>query len=1059
MKKLITFYVLFCFLTIGTIIAQNRSVSGVIVSSEDNEPVIGATVVVVGSQIGTVTDVDGKYTLGRVPAGAKTIKVSLIGFKTKEVSITGGIINVSLDSDATSLDEVLVVVPYGTSKKSSFTGSAATINTDQIAKSQSVSITKALEGVAPGVQVAGGDGQPGSNATIRIRGIGSINASNDPLYVIDGAPFNGDLSSINNEDIESLSVLKDAASAALYGARGANGVVMITTKKGAKGKATATAKARYGVVSRAIPQYSRVNSKEFYELSWEAIRNSLVNASKKTVNEANALASSTLVSQLGGYNSFNVANDQLVGTDGKFNSSAQEVYHDDWQDALFQNGTKQDYNIAINGGNDQGSYYGSVGYNKEQGLLRWTNFERFTGRLGMNTAINSWLKFDLGISGSTSAQRGTLAEGTYTSNPFYYNLLMPSIYPIYQYDALGNKITDSKGNIMYDMGGGTSEYAWAGHTRGFGPNSNLVLTTPLDARTNKRDLLSGHFKTEIKLPFDLKLSVMGSTDISARYRTVYQNNKYGDGAGVRGRSTKYSYRTKTYTFNQVLNWDKSFGQHTIGVLAGHENYLLNYTYLSATRTGYIVPTTELALGSTAEGSTSYTNEYAIESYFSQVNYNYADKYYLSASVRSDGSSRFYEDARWGTFWSLGGAWRLSQESFIQNIRAIDNLKLKASYGQQGNDALFGEDGETPLYYGWQSLYGFSNDNNDNLNNANANGAIHSQLLNTKLQWEKNANFNVGVEFGLLGKVTGEIEYFNRQSSNLLFQVPNALSNGIDYKWGNIGSLRNRGFEISLGFNVLKKADFNWNLGVNATHYSNKITKMPKNADGSAQEIINGTKKLSEGHSIYDFWLRDYAGVNPSNGDALYYMDTTDKDGNTVKTTTNDQNAATYYYVGNALSDVYGGITNTITYKGFTFSFLLSYQIGGKIYDAHYASLSHAGSLGTNWSTDMLKRWQKEGDVTDIPRLQTSYTAANIQSSRFLTNASFLSLKNVTLSYALPKDVLRKLEVKGADLYVSGDNLGLLTKRKGLNPQQSFNGTSDYTYSTNRVVSFGVNVTF
>ncbi|MDR2810268.1 MAG: hypothetical protein LBB84_06895 [Tannerellaceae bacterium] len=329
-----------------------------------------------------------------------------------------------------------------------------------------------------------------------------------------------------------------------------------------------------------------------------------------------------------------------------------------------------------------------------------------------------------------------------------------------------------------------------------------------------------------------------------------------------------------------------------------------------------------------------------------------------------------------------------------------------------------------------------------------------------MEWEKNGNLNVGVELGLFDHFRAEIDVFRRRSSNLLFQVPNPQSTGIEYKWGNIGTLKNTGLEVSLGVNIINNRNLKWSLDVNATHYKNKITKMPSNPDGSPQEIISGTKKLSEGHSIYEFWLRDYAGVDSQDGSALYYKDILDGQGNvTGKETTNDHNAASYYYVGDAIPDLYGGITNNLSYKGFELSVLVSYQLGGKIYDSHYAALSHPGSYGHNWTTDILNRWQKPGDVTDIPRLQNGYTAANIQSSRFLANAGYLSLRNVTLSYNLPRNIQKALDLRNAKIFLTGDNLGLLTSRKGLNPQQSFNGTSDYTYVTNRVISAGVNLTF
>ncbi len=1054
MKKL-TLVMLFLLVGIGMVIAQTRKVTGIVISAEDNEPIIGASVMAKGTTIGTVTDVNGTFSL-EIPNATKVLTFSFVGMVGKDVPVQN-MMRVVLNTALTELDEVMIVA-YGTAKKSSFTGSAANIKSEKLENLQAASLTKALEGAAPGIQVTGSTGMPGDNAKIRIRGVGSVNASNDPLYVVDGAPFDGDISTINTEDISSITVLKDATSAALYGARGANGVIMVTTKKGTSGKVQLNAKVNLGVVSRAIPEYDRVSTGEYYELMWEGWRNALVNNNGYTHEQAAAVASggdkNGIVGKLGGYNSYNVANDQLIGADGKLNPNARLLYNDDWNKELARTALRQEYNVSVNGGTQNSTFFASASYTNEEGMVRWSDFERFTGRVGLTSQINSWLKVDAGLSGATSNQNGFLAEGTYTTNPFYYGRMMAPIYPVYQYDGNGQVVKDGNGDPMYDMGGGSSPYAWAGHTRQYAPNSNLMVTLPLDDRSTERNMISARVSAEIKFLKDFTLKISGNTDISNDYKTTYQNNMYGDAEGVSGRSTKNYIKKNSYTFNQILTWNKSFGNHNLALLGGHENYMYTYRYLEATRTGFTIPTTEIVAGSVAEGSTSYTNEYSLEGYLFQANYDYANKYYLSGSFRYDGTSRFHKDARWGTFWSLGASWRLSEEDFIKEYAWIDNLKLKASYGQQGNDNILDEWGD-PIYFGWQSLYSF-----DDKNNGNLNGAVHSQLLNKKLEWEKNSNLNVGVELALFDFLRGEIDVFNRVSSNLLFKAPKPQSVGIEYMWQNIGTMRNTGLEVMLGFDIFKKTDFRWSLDLNATFFRNKITKMPKDSDGNPQEIINGTKKLSEGHSIYEFWLREYAGVDPEDGSALYYKDIEDGNGNvTGRETTKDQNAAGYYYMGDAIPDLYGGFTNSFSYKGFDLSVFFSYQIGGKMYDSNYASLMHPGSFGTHWSADIKNRWQKPGDITDVPRLQNSYPAANAASSRWLVNASYLALKNVTLSYTLPKPIQNKLDMKGCKVFLTGDNLFLLCKRKGMDPQQSFNGTSDYTYVPNRVVSLGINVTF
>mgnify|MGYP003821291729 FL=1 len=1038
-------------ITGSVIIAQTRQITGTVKAREDGSPIPGANVTVKGTTIGAITGTDGRYMIN-VPQNATTLVFSFIGMVNQEVLIEGRTtIDVVLETSMVSVDEV-VVIAYGTATKTAYTGSAEVVKSDQIVKIQTASAAKALEGVAAGVQVTGGIGQPGSSANIRIRGIGSVNASSSPLYVVDGAPYDGALNSINTNDIESISVLKDATSAALYGARGANGVIIITTKKGSAGQSTINFRATVGTVNRAVPEYDRVDVKDYYELMWEGWYNALVIASKFTPENAAATASgnttSGLVNKLGGYNSYNVANDQLVGLDGKLNPNARLLYYDDWNENLARTGIRQDYNISLSGGNEKSKYYASVANLNEEGMVKWSYFKRLTGRVGAESQVKKWLKMDAALSGGTSKLQGFLAEGTYTTNPFYYGRLMGPIYPIWQRDTNGDIILDGNGDRMFDLGGGTSIYKWAGHTRPYAPNSNLMLTLPLDERSTALNNFSARLGTEITFLKDFKFRVSYNTDLSNYFLTTYQNYLYADAEAVKGRSTKEYRKVISYTMNEILTWAKTLGSHRVSLLAGHENYEYTWSNVYATRTGFTIPTTELVAASVAEGNSSSSDEYSIEGYLFRGDYNFADKYYVSGSFRTDGSSRFYSDVRWGNFWSLGGSWRITQERFMENLPWINDLKLKASFGEQGNDDI-------GTYYGWQSLFSISG-----RNNGNYNGALHSQLENKKLQWEKNSNLNVGLDFSFLDRISGTVEYFIRNSSNLLFSVPLPQSTGISSNWQNIGSMSNKGIEATLGIDILKGNLLKWNLEINATSYKNKITKMPLGTDGKPQEIVSGTKKLSEGHSIYDFWLREFAGVDSEDGSILFYKDIKDEEGEvTGRETTKDQNAASYYYVGSSIPKVYGGITNTISVKGFELSALVTYSLGGDFYDSNWASLMHTGAFGSHWSSDILNRWQKKGDITDVPRLQNNYTAATAASSRYLIDASYLSLRNVTLSYRIPVSISQKLDMSALNVFVSGDNLGLLCKRKGMDPQQSFAGTADFTYVPSRIVSVGLNLTF
>ncbi|MDO9681101.1 MAG: TonB-dependent receptor [Bacteroidales bacterium] len=1043
-------------LAVGLASAQNIQVTGTVTDASTGEPVMFASVMLKGTSVGVATDQMGKFTIN-APANGILI-FSFIGYTTLELPINGrAILDVKMSPDAVYLEDVLVVA-YQTVRRSSFTGSAATVKQDQIERILSTNVTKSLAGAVPGVQVVGGSGQPGSSANIRIRGIGSVNASSAPLYVVDGAAYDGDINAIPTDDIESISVLKDAAAAALYGARGANGVIMVTTKKGRVGKATVNAKINIGTSSRAIEEYERVDSKQYYELMWEGWRNARVIAGGMTPEAAAAQASGTttngIVAKMGGYNPFNVANGLVIGLDGKLNPAAQLLYQDDWIEALSQKGIRQDYNVNVSGGVDQTTYYLSLGYINEKGHLKWSSFDRFTGRIGLSTRVNKWFKIDGNISGTSANTANLLAEGTYTSNPFYYGRMMGPVYPIYQRNDDGSIKKMNDGSPAYDMGGGNTVYTWAGHTRPYAPNSNLMVTLPLDDRSNMRNQLSARMSAEFTILKDLTLRVSGSTDMTNTLFTTYQNNKFGDagvtltGAGVSGRSTKQYTGSQSYTFNQVLTYNKSFGSHNLNFLVGHENYQWDRRIVSATRTNFKIDSKELVAGSVAEGSTSYSDIYTLEGYFANASYAFSNKYFLSGSYRYDGSSRFSSDSRWGGFWSVGASWRANVEPFMSTLHWLDDLRVKASYGEQGNDDIGN-------YYGYQSLFTISG-----YNNGNFNGAFYSQLANNELKWEKNGNFNVGVDFSLFTRVRGQVEYFIRKSDNLLFQVPLPQSAGLHIKWDNIGSMKNNGIEFQLAADIIKTKDFVWTFDINGTHYKNEITKMPVGPDGKFQEIISGTKKLSVGHSIFDFWLREWAGVDKADGSALYYKDIKDSEGKvTGRETTKDQNAGSYYYLGSSIPELYGGITNTVKFYGFDLAVFLIYQLGGKMYDTNYAALMHPGTFGSHMHVDLLNRWTSANTNTDIPRLQNAYAAPTAASSRWLTSASFLSLRNITLGYSVPSRLLKPLNLSAVRLFATGDNLAMYAKRKGMDPQQTFGGTSDHTYIPNKIISLGLNITF
>jgi len=764
-QKLLNFFIGGMILT-SVAFAQERKVTGR-VTSATGSGIPGVTVLVQGSTVATQTDENGNYTLN-APVG-KTILFRSVGFseRTLVVSSTSSIFNVSLESNSQDLEEVLIQVPYGSVKRSSYVGSESTVSSQQLTNQPVASVTKALDGLVPGLQTTNGGGQPGSNATIRVRGIGSINAGSGPLIVLDGVPFVGGLEAINTDDIASVTVLKDATSTALYGSRGSNGVIMVQTKRGRSNDPKLTLNVRGGYQQRAFAEYDRVDPKQYYELMWEATRNRIANSPDNAGNtpERNAeLASLGLIPALV-YNVTNVADDKIVGLDGKFNPDAKILYQDDWADALIRTPYRQDYNLNVTGGSDKSTYFMSLGYLSEPGVVKNSEYKRYTARVGVDTKVKTWLNTGLNLDGTLGKVNNFTTTSTATSNPWYFTRLMGPIYPVYERNKQGEYVIDPvTGGHQLDWGVPTQMGG-----RPYAGNSNLLGSLALDDRIQQRGNVNANTYIEAKFLKDFTFrTTLGGTYYN-NYGTVYQNSQYGDAQNVRGRSTKSETRDLTLTFNQVLTYDKSIGDHNFNVLVGHENYSYTRDYLYATRSGFpFLGFSELSPAATAEGSSSFQDKHSVEGYFSNVRYDYKEKYLLSGSFRRDGSSRFFpgndviKNNQWGNFWSVGGAWRLSQEDFIKNVSWISDLKLKASYGKQGNEDILNADGSSN-YYTYQSLYNLGD------NNVNRPGATIASLPNPELRWEKSGMFNVGIDFGLFNnKLTGTVEWYNKNTQDLLF---------------------------------------------------------------------------------------------------------------------------------------------------------------------------------------------------------------------------------------------------------------------------------------------------
>lgn len=953
-----------------------------------------------------------------------------------------------LRSSSESLDEV-VVVAYGTAKKESFTGSAELIKNEKITARTVGNVSKALEGTVAGLQTTSGGGQPGDGAKLIIRGLGSINANNDPLYVLDGVPYDGDINAINPNDIEAMSVLKDASASALYGARGANGVVMITTKKGKEGKPSINLKATWGVTSRAFPTYDRVNQAQFMELTFESLKNVYLYDEGMSEAEAGTAALNSYMSQLGGekYNPYNMSSTELIDpTTGKINPNAKLKYADDWfKEAEKDTPLRQEYLFSVSGGKDKTNYMFSLGYLSEDGVAINTGFDRYSARLNVDSHLRSWLKSGLSASFSTTKQQYMQEGGSGYYNIWYSSMRIAPIYPVYQRNENGDFIYDTNGNKLYEYGDARPSFNNMNWIAALSDDKRERTTDNLSARTfitlgDKENESLGFFK-------DFSLTANLGVDYRNRGRLIYQNPNNGNASNIGGSAYRENSRMMSYTFNQLLNYNRDFGKHSLDVLVGHEFYCYENQYLEAERQGFpLGGIYDLASAATITGGSSYKDVYRIESVLSRVNYSYNDKYYLSGSFRTDGSSRFFKDSRWGKFWSIGGAWRLSQENFMEGTKSwLDNLTVKASFGSQGNDNVLRDD--LADYYAWQGLYDMT------FPNFNMAGGMLMSMDNKDLKWEKNNNLNFGIEAKLFqSRLNISAEYYIKNTSDLLLFRPKATSTGFSGYYDNVGNMRNNGIDLTLSGDVITNDKFTWNMSLLFSKFKNEITKLN---DGQEQ-IVLGRTILKVGEAINSFYMPEVAGVNPENGNMQFYIpgENGERDITENYATANSQGRE---ILGSRIPDFYGSFSNSLKYRDFDFSIMCTYSVGGKVYDSIYSSLMDRRDLGNSWHTDILNRWQKPGDVTDVPIMKTGINSQI--ASNYLLNASYFSIKNISLGYNLPKSIVRQCGIDNVRFSVTGDNLLLISSKTGMDPQFNFTGTQDYKYSPTRTISFGIDVKF
>ena len=1081
MEKRLMTLLMGLFLCIGGALAQTK-VNGTVVSQDDGEPVIGASILVVGTNVGTVTNTDGQFSL-TVPAGKKTLRVTYVGMLPQEV-IARPSMRIALATDTKALDEVIVVA-YGTQKKSSFTGAAATMKADKIQNQQVSNLSKALEGQIAGVQISSNSGQPGSAANIIVRGIGSISSSQSPLIIVDGVPYEGSLNSISPQDIESMTVLKDAAANSMYGARGANGVIMITTKGAKGGKAKVTLDAKWGFNARAVDNYDIITDPaEYYEMYYEAYRNSLV--STMGMAQASNYAAQHLIdgTQGLGYNVYkDVADDQLIDPlTGKINPNATtRKWSDDWTKDPFKNGMRQEYNVNISGGNDNTKAYVSLGYLGDEGYIAGSDFDRYTGRVKVDQNIGQYIKVGGNIAYARTDQHNFNSSVTSNySNIFMFSQSIAPIYPIYSYDAQGNQIYNEDGSVKYDFG--------TENNRPYASEQNPLAVAKENYFQTLKDNVSSRGYFEATFLKDFKFTANIAYDVFNNNETRFNTPIGGDAQNVGGRGYKYATRYGALNTNQILDWNHEFGKHGVHLMAVHENKKDNYNYLYGQMTNYSdYSNPEFSNAALYQELNSYTYEYALEGYLFKGEYNYADKYYMTASFRRDGSSRFYKDNRWGTFWAIGGAWRIDQEDFLKNIKAISALKLKASYGTQGNDNILDPDGYT-IPHAYEDQYTVNR-------LAGGNAAFTKTLRGNKdLTWEKQSMFNVGFELGLLSRINVNFDFFIKNNKDMLFQSPLARSEGNpSWIYRNEVDMKNTGFEVEVNADVIKNHDLKWNVSLNFSHYKNELTKLPESKPDAdyPDGFQRGSYWWKKGGSLYNWSGYEYVGVDEATGKPQYnkyiYKTapggeqlregyTTDENGNITANGTgqvvnivdhveivNTSSEATIVDLNkSAIPDLVGGFATTVEYRGFDLNIQTAFQLGGYVLDTQYAQLMNAGGRGENFHKDMFNRWTPANTKTDIPALNIAGQENGIASTSdfFLTKANYFSLKNVTLGYTLPKSLTAKIGIEKLRVYATGDNIWLLSKRKGLDPRMSFSGSNSYfRYSALSSYSLGINVEF
>lgn len=1019
------------------------------VTDENGEPVPGVAVMVVGTTNGRATDIDGNYELIVEKDPNLELRFSYIGMQTQQIKLGNRtVLNVVMKSANITMDEVMVVA-YGTTKKESFTGSAVSVKGDKIMRESAgaVSPEKALKGYVAGVRVSRGGGQPGEVADLQIRGIGSITQATTPLYVVDGIPISSshDLNNINPNDIENMTVLKDAAATSLYGSRASNGVVMITTKRGQEGKTVFEVNYERAISSEAIRHQLKgyyMDGPELTKYSVEALKNSYLYTQKALPGMENAAAYQSMQSDAMRYALENLnsiaqirhPDDNLDGTfsyknmtDAQLNKYLTHPLNCDWYDAMYKKGAEDKFNLSARGGNEKTNFYASLGYLNIRGITEGSSFERFSGRTSINNKATNYLDFTFIQSFAYTKQENKLdSQGATAGNPISTLGFMNPTLPVYLPD------------------GSINSYP------GFNPTDvNFVEAIYLDK--NRTEWFSSNTNVSANVKFTDWLKFTSTNGLDVRYQKYQEtwSPESQQGSPTNGKIDQERYFYINLVTSNLLNFNKTYDKHTVGALAGYEAKYFTSDWNEAVGQNFPVSSLmSLSNASSPVGVYGTDSKDRLVSWIFKADYNYDNKYFLTASYRRDGTSRLLPENRWGNFWSASGAWTISRESFMESTHDwLDNLRLKVSYGTNGT--------QPSSYFSSLTLFG--------LNSVyDSRPALYANSYGNKnITWETSYTWNVGMDFSVFnGRLRGTLEYYNKLTTDLINDRNVTYTSGWSTVKMNEGELRNTGVELTLDSRNIVKNDFTWETNFNISYMRAKVEEMK-------EEKESGNYIYREGENIYSYYVREWAGVDPETGLGQWYKNTTGEDGITVvdrTSKTSDINEVKKTIVKKGYPDFFGGLTNRFTYKGFDLSFLLTFTLGGTLFDSQQEYVvKDGGSLGNrNFRADAYKKaWKKPGDKTEFPIIirndpyNFSYT-----STRSMYSSDHLKVKNISLGYTLPKKWTEKMRLSSLRLYVNGSDIYTFYKHRYVNPEVNNSGSYNaYSYPSLRSWRFGIDVKF